>query len=76
MFGLFWKPSLAMAGVGATALQIHAQAGVDPGFSERGSEYRGGLRSRGSGGHSPPEAIGCFNNITPKSCLMEDLEYI
>ena len=22
----------------------------------------------------PPEAIGCFNNITPKSCLMEDLD--
>ena len=29
-----------------------------------------------AGGHSPPEAIGCFSNITLKSCLMQDLEHI
>ena len=28
------------------------------------------------GGHSPPEAMGCFSNITPKSCLIQDSEHI
>ena len=27
-------------------------------------------------GHSPPEATGCFINIPPKLCLMQDLEHI
>ena len=34
----------------------------------RGSEHRGGSLKQGSGGHSPPEAIGCFLFIAPKSC--------
>ena len=45
--------------------------GADPGFSERGVctqkciSVAGGL-----GGTAPPEAIGFFIIITPKSCLL------
>ena len=59
-------------------MQMHAytESGADP---ERGSEYRGDLNIEvisEAGGHSTPEATGCFINITPKSCLMQDLEHI
>ena len=47
--------------------------GADPGFSERGLNIE--VISE-AGGHSPPEAIGCFSNIIPKSCLIQDLEHI
>ena len=45
-------------------------AGADPGFWEGGSEHRGGSLKQGSGGRSPPEAIGFFlfysTEIMPK----------
>ena len=34
------------------------------------------ISEAGGLGGSPPEAIGCFSNITPKSCLIQDLEHI
>ena len=49
---------------------------MNPGFPERGSEYRGVSLMQRSGGRSHPEAIQFFVIITPKSCLMQDLEHI
>ena len=46
---------------------MHSLPGVDPGFSERGSEHRGVSLKQGVG---PPEAIGFFVITTPKSCLL------
>ena len=40
--------------------------GADPGFCERGSDYKGGSLKQGSGRHIPPEAIGCCILIAPK----------
>ena len=52
---------------------MHAHdSGVDPGFYERGSEYRGVSLMQSSGGHGPPEATGFFVIIL-KSYLMQDL---
>ena len=46
--------------------------------STRDGSSRGGLNIEvisEAGGH-PTEATGCFINIIPKSCLMQDLEHI
>ena len=37
------------------AVHPKPDAGADPGFSEGGSEHRGGSLKQGSGGRSPPE---------------------
>ena len=49
-------------------------SGVDPGFSDRGLNTE--VISEVEVLHSPLEATGYFINITPKSCLMQDLGHI
>ena len=51
-----------------------SQIAFNQGFSERGSQYRDGSLKQG---HSPQKLyIGCFIDMTSKSCLMQDLEHI
>ena len=49
--------------------------GTDPGFSERGLNIEV-ISEAGGLGAQPPEATGCLITITPKSCLIQDLDHI